>query len=576
GPEGGTAAVGDVRLTIPPGALSGPTAIGILPEVNPLPIEPPPNDPCTYALLGPQWCCGPRGLELLADGRLVLAYDPALIPVDATEDDLVLLLWDEAQGALVPASGAVTQDTTAHFFQVDDYRQLGHMAVAVRTCPMLGFVVLGVNPLLQPPRRIGGLRLAGGAPAANGPSPSGLYHASLDGTTPPVLLATGETLPQGFVPSPDGSRVLFEIVDFGESYYPRLWSVGLEDTQPTLLAGADDEVASSDPTQGWMRDGTRVFFQSERQGVDQLPESAFATVPGDGSAAASALYPLPPWSFVNDVRQSPDGTMVLILYYDDSEEEVLDVFDAATGDVLSSDRIPTGFGQATPRFLPDSTGVYIVDTTQHRVVAYDPDGTNPRTLFTLPSNEGFLKDFVFAPNGDDYAFISFLPLPLGASLPTGASVAGADGLHVGSLSAGGRGSADLGENYFYDELYVHPNGENVFLYSWSLGVRMVSMSDASQGPGLPIADLRGLDINREDGRLLLTVPPPLDLTDGIDQASSVAAELPPGVYVADADGPNIELVTMPDDLLLFAARWLRSVRTTAGMPYSNRIRWFAR
>ena len=129
GPAGGFIAAGDIRVVVPAGALAQETFLSILPQTTPLPIHVAAGDPCTYAFLGPLWCCGPVGHDLLAPARLEVDYDDGLIPVGVTEADLVLLLWDNALGAFVVEPHAA-HDPASDLFTHTVYSELGHIAVA--------------------------------------------------------------------------------------------------------------------------------------------------------------------------------------------------------------------------------------------------------------------------------------------------------------------------------------------------------------------------------------------------------------------------------------------------------------
>ncbi len=573
GPEGGTVGTEQVTLVVPPGALAGPTTIAIIPEIDPLPIEAPLRDlaSCEYAVLGPQYCCGPVGLELLEDGRLSVTYDETLLPDDVEEDDLVLLLWDEALQALVPAGEAAAHDVEANLFVVDAYDVLGHLAVGVRTCPEAGIVFLGINP---DDRSARANEQGDGATTAD--EPSGLWLVSADGSVAATQLPTGDVVPQSFLPSPDGETVLYELVDFqSEVYAPVLYGVGVQDGVPVLLAGDDEQIDTSGPTLGWMRDGSRVFFQEQVEGDPIDGEiganvTSFSTVPGDGSANPTSLYPLGEYAYLEDVRQSLDGSLVMVAYYGMYEELEVDVFHSATGAPVSQGVIPFGGGQGSPRFLPDSSGLYGVDPDRETVERYDPDGTNPSTLFAPPPEHGSLKDFVLAPNGDDYAYVAF-QYPVDAK-PNEAAVPGSDALYLGSLSGGLREVVDLGMNTFYDELIFHPDGRHVFLDTWQTDVLMFAASDGAAGPDLCVSDISGLDISADDGRLLLVVRDPQQGITPSDRIDRTFTELPPGLYVADADGRNQQFVPTPADLDAFAARWLHTVRRAPCMGRSSCFR----
>lgn len=568
GSEGGTLEAGDVTLTIPPGALAQPTAVVLVPEEALLPIDPPLEDPCEYSLPGPRWCCGPCGQELLEDGYLVVHYDVALIPEDADEEDLVLLLWDHDLRALVLAGEAAEQDLQAHCFVVAAYRVLGRVAVGLRSCPQAAIAALAVVEEEEEEGDRRDQRKSGSGSRAQ--RASGLYVVTLDGTVPPLALPTGEGLPVAFLPSPDGSRVLFNVFEGDKGSRQQLWSVTTAGERPTLLAGEDENVQAPDPTYGWMHDGARVFFQEYEQG-EEWEDYGLSTVPGDGSTAASRLYEVGAYSFVEDLRQSIDGDKVLIVYYGMYEDEWVDVFDAVTGVPYSQGVIPVGSGHATPRFLPDSSGVYLVDDYAAGVVRYDLDGTNPTTLYTLPEEHGYLKDFVLAPNGDDFAYVARVSQSLEGKLQT-AGTSGSDGLYVGSLSGGVLPGVDLGGSYYYDEMFFHPDGTHILLDTYSTDVRIFRSADGTEGPDLHVAGMSRLDICARDGRLLLVVNPSQSTHDDEHNISRGRQTLPPGLYVADADGSNQLRVPTPEDLLMIEARWLRTVRRAPGLTRGGRFR----
>src|SRR5262245_35534784 len=137
GPGGGNAAAGTVELNIPPGGLSEPKAIAILPEPGPLPTDP----------LGPSvtWmpgimCIGPIGEPLIVDGRVRICYDPAALPKGATVKDLVLLEWDDVAGFMrVQLGPDIEHDESGHCFTDHLYDVLGHIGVGVLAGPAFDF-----------------------------------------------------------------------------------------------------------------------------------------------------------------------------------------------------------------------------------------------------------------------------------------------------------------------------------------------------------------------------------------------------------------------------------------------------
>src|SRR5205085_6766591 len=104
----------------------------------------------------------------------------------------------------------------------------------------------------------------------------------------------------------------------------------------------------------------------------------------------------------------PDGTKVLLRYTQFSFATQLllvftryDVIDAATGAPIGTDlplagNSPNVF-RATPRWLPDSSGVYGVDAGGTTVTLSSPDGQTTSTLYTLANTDSVLDDFVVAP-----------------------------------------------------------------------------------------------------------------------------------------------------------------------------------
>jgi hypothetical protein len=546
GVEGAVVEAGPVRLEIPPGALEGPTAVSILPQTTPLQVQPPADDRCTYEIVVGPWCCGPRGLALLRDGRLVMGYADADVPPGADEDDLVLLRWDEAATALVPDPDA-THDPVANTFEVPTYRVLGHVAIGLRTCATQGIVFLARSTQA-------GL--------------DGIYLGDAAGESTPLLLPGGSTFPRSFAPSPDENRVLFELlVQAGNFQTTQLWSVGYTDLQATILAGDQDTVSRSDPILGWLEGASDAFFELTVSGDDVVPSrTSIATVAGAGGVDPEELYFLDNFAYTADLRQSPDGSLLLIHYFGAEEDDQIDVIRTSTGDAVSQDLIPFGGGQATPRFLPDSSGVYLVSQDGTQVLAYDPDGTNVTVLFTIPVAHGLLKDFVLAPNGEDYAYIARLaPAVVGVEGPAVVAV-GNDGLYVGTLTSGYRADVDLEQNVFYDELFFHPSGDHVFLDTRAAPMRMFATDDLTPTPiDQEVESISHLDIQADSGDLLLLVVP----AQAIEQVAQIAG---PGIYVSLPDGSEAVPVTIPSSLTVFEARWQHTIRNAPGMGFVNQIR----
>lgn len=559
GAAGATVRTQDIALYIPPGALSQPTAVGIIPQDLALDVLPPPGDGGTYEVLGDVWCCGPRGLTFERDARLVVGYVDApasstsLLPPGTGEEDLVLLLWDEAASALVPATGA-THDLDANTFEVSDYRTLGYLALGLRTFVAPRLVFRAYDTAAQS---------------------LGLYLRTTEADGTAALLPGGGPNLAAFAPSPDGTRVLFELTNQGTEtvraqsgqggYGSDLSTVAYDAVAAVEIVGPNDPaVTGYDPILGWLRLGNRVFFEAtDDAGGDEDGWTWLGAAPGDGAGTPSELYGLDWYAFTSDVRQSPDGAWVLVRYYAGEEVEQIDVFDAETGNAASQGLIPAGGGHATPRFLPDASGIYLVSDDRDAVVAYDPDGTNLRTLLTVPASAGTLKDFVFAPNGDDYAYIA---------RTVGDQQVPTDVLTVGSLSGGEADSLDLQQDEWYDELIFHPSGEHVLFDTWYGGVRMLAFADLSPAPiDQEVGSFDDLDVHAVTGDILIVsiAPPAVTSTSSGPGVRQVAA---PGIWIAGPDGTGATQLTLSSDLTVSAARWTRTIRTAPCMGFVNKIR----
>ena len=573
GPAGGVVAAGDVFLQIPPAALTQEVAVSILPQATPLPLSKAAGDPCTYTFLGPLWCCGPVGHPLLVNGRIVIDYDPGLIPAGKTQNDLILLIWDEAAGAFFPDPTA-NHNLLTNQFEKTDLVELGHIAVGVRDCPRAaapGFVVI-VNPPAIP--------IVAGAVGG-----AGVYAGSVEPEdTTFVQLAGGEE-PFSCVASPDGQFVLMTV--FGQSESSSLLSAPIDGSAATTLIDGDQEFFnSSEPQYGWLTGSTDAFF------IDFVPASVMTApvprdtdpsrneevlfaLPRDGSGLPRAIQGVETSGFIRDVRQSADGSLLMIrrqVDFQGSPDEIT-IVRTATGAQLSQGDIPAGNGQHTPRFLPDNSGVYFVADNLGDVVRVDLDGTsNMEVLWACESALDEIQDAVISPDGETLAIIVRQNI---GSAPPPDSLCFID-LNPGGTAAG-IDNVDLPGNDSYDEVLFHPSGSPLYIATSRDAVVPYSV-DASQPegsritvhPDLPAPEMRYLDINAVTGELLHVIP---DFGQSIDVSDSASTRSTsgPGICISDAYGANIQDVDGPPGLPPVFGRWLRGIRRVPG-SFPNYVR----
>ncbi len=586
GPEGGVVQGGDVSLVIPPGSLATDTVVSILPQLDPFPILAP--DPCTYTYLGPLWCCGPVGQPLAVDGTITVVYDDTLVPAGFTEDDLVLLTWVESFMALEPNFAAVL-DTDANTFTLTTYDELGHVAVGIRDCSaaLIVFGAFGGFPVL-----------ADGAEVEGSEPQSGLYtHSVLPGVPPPQPLPVAFP-PLEFVPATNGRHVLYEeftpsSIDGETSFGLTLMSVPIQSGLPIPIAGGGNEqlTFTGDPFWGWLRNagGQFAYFeqflfnsQNNQLVIPNADQAAYSRVIGDGSMPGVPLHGInAATAFTTDLRQSPDGRHMLIRYEDFSQgfADLLDVIESDSEVVLSAGMIPTGNGLFTPRFMPDGMSVYVVDNDQRRARAYplNWDGvSSPTTLFDIGDN-GFVEellDFIVSPDGGHFAAIVRRDITVDETFQFD------DFIYLGDFNGpGGAGQVldvyNMGQEFFYDEVYMHPNGEVLYIQrGFPIEVVPFELRPDSQSqpmivehPPLPIVDLTSLDISNKSGQLLMTLP--AFQTSGKPGDGDANALFPSGLCVSDPLGTNITHVDTALGLTLTNARYLFSVRTTPGMRRSQ-------
>jgi hypothetical protein len=390
GPGGGEAEAQNVRLVVPPGAFTEDHVVSIFDQPVPLPIEVQP-DGATILYHDNIMCIGPLDLALLVDGYVRMCYPPSGYPKGLGEEDLVLLEWNESLGVMQVAWDAV-QNLATHCFEDFSYDRLGHVAVGVRfpppdpdeydfafyTAPEQTEVVTQGDPT---------------------PVPHGITVVDLDGQLP-VLVVPDTTDGTDYLGNGDGSRVLYQRVNpFEESSELRSFDV------PSLtdrLLAANGSYLPFSPAFGWFGSTDTVYrteLVATAQGVTPVPSDAFGSMPG-GGGGFTPLFPYPSNYSLEDVRISPDGSMALLRFFvfdQPFSRELVAVVDAL-GNVLSSD-LPCDidFGEETPRFLPDSSGITFLDDDGVTAKRIDPDGTDVATIYTSTEPNSFLQDFAVAP-----------------------------------------------------------------------------------------------------------------------------------------------------------------------------------
>ncbi len=556
GPGGGHAAAGFVELDILPGAFTEDHVVGILPQADPLPIDPPAGQTIVYH--GGIMCIGPLALELLVPCRLRACYDPTTIPDDLLETDLVLLEWDDAD-QVMRVSTTATQNLETHCFEDLVYGVLGHVAVGRPTEPLdlFAFLQSDLVPEVGPQGFFGG--------------PS--IHVMSVGGTPAALPGTQDA--QSLVASDSGARILFDRFLPNESR--ELATVDAVGGASRTVSDSSHSLTGGDTQFGWFVGADRCFYP--RFSSEVLPAGGsfsffdvFVSAGGSGAPPAADLYDAGPDAFLNDQRLSPDGTLVLLRWTVSDGKgsfDRYDVIDAATGLPVGVD-VPFGPAPsgATPRWLPDSSGLYAVSPSGADVVVAAPDGSASATLFTLAATDGFLVDFVVSPDqaalGLSDGHCAFVRETLDGQQNV------VDLFGTDRLGGGERQETLLGPPLFVAELVYHPDGVTVWadlqtffgrgsvdgvapqgeVVTLPSSFEMTVVFDATSAAIVRTLDfsLASVDVSRVDGRTLIYVA-----------GTSSELDLPsPGVYVADPDGtdPVLQSLASPQS----PARWLRSWR----------------
>lgn len=580
GPEGGTLAAGPATVAIPPGALLATTAVSLLPQATPLPIQAGPGDPCTYSYVGPIYCCGPVGQPLAVNGTLRMTYDEALIPPGFTELDLRLLEWDNVAGVMRPVPmPPAFQDTVQNFFEDPAYDELGHLAIGLRDCtkrPRQGNLVLqngAARPMLT----------ADGAGARLQAPPVATLHLwdVDDPGTAPALIPTFGLEFDAFVPSPSLQRILLsgrDVVNGGTS----LHTVRVDGAGSAVLIASDDPangvfLQTEDPLFGWLAQGpddtayymqyvTPINMAKPRGSVSMDPPQRYELWRRLGTAATAAVrmhVTDASYSFVDDLRQSADGSHVMAYSFSFGQPpSYVDVIQPPSGAPASLGVVPPSTGPQSPRFDPTSDALTLPDTLGQEANRYTPAGAFVDTLLSLfvlqASPNDQIQDFALAPDGEAFAAVVDLD-----------SKGIFSELWMGTLSGGVEATYFFGEQVFVNEMVWHPQQTGVFLDLSGLGVALYSVrTDDGTYIGanlVPANSLSDVDVNRADGRIVA-----LQTSLFLD-AVTPAARLADGLYISPPDASDWQPLLPAGLTSIIKARWLDTWRYAPGRS-SARVR----
>lgn len=557
GPAGGTVAAGPVTLHIAPGALLTDLSIAILPQPDPLPIDPAAG-PVDY--LPGLHCIGPLGQFLAQPCVVRICYDPADIPAGSTLADLVLLEWDDVAQLMRVRTGA-THDTVAHCFEDVFYGELGHIGVGVRTV-QLDFVVAAAPVVI----------------GAGGNTLSDLFLGDSTGATPPVGIPNTEDA-FSYIASGDGRYVSFLRSD-SSTETTSILAVDVLDGTQVFENDPDLSVLTSDPLHGWFPGQPTNLYYAHQQAFKGF-QDVFADA-DIGGAAHQNLRDGPFDAFLIDVRVSPDGTMAMLRYEDSFEGfHILDVVSTSTGALLGGDLpvLPGGSSSPMPRWLPDSSGITYVFGTQ--LLRIDRDGSNVAPLYVAPTpmlDAAVADDFTQAdPGAAHVAYVrqtAFVILPAGGnSLPT--TFFGVD-----VLDGGAAVEQDLGGIYGLAELAWHPNQGSVWcqltqfsqLIDGGLGAiiqpppsfEFLVVFDAATAATNRVinATFGAMDIDKVSGKVLLWM-----------ESSLQDAQFPAsGLWVLADDGTGGTTVSLGNLVPVEAPRFLTSWRSGVCSSFGSFVR----
>ena len=560
GPAGGSMQTSTVALVLPAGALTQNAVVAILPQPNPLPIDPmaPP-----VTLMPGLMCIGPIGTNLEVPSHVQFCYDPATIPVGSTEADVVLLEWDDAAQFLRVIAGA-TKNTTLHCFDHVTYGQLGHIGVGALG-GMLRNLVFGANQQ----------SMLTGHTLEVAPFADGLVLASSTGLALPEPLDNTSGA-AGYVASLDGAHVLWRLFDNSKEATTLFSSNTTTEVVSTVLPSSVP-FFTGDPFYGFLS-ASRVYHARSRF-VDRVSHDTFSDVGVIGVPVPSDLYfdQSASGSLV-DVRVSPNEKMVLLRYEvsGDGTFDSLFVIDAVTGAEVGT-FLPgvSNPSNVTPRWFADSAGLYFVDPSKQTVSAYKPDGTSLGVIYTMPPlANAFIQDFVVAPAiawgiqpNTPCAYIRGTSSLQAMSVVPGVLAGPNDSFFVRDVLAGGSLIAlDLGAQVRVNELIYHPNGTKVIadlvpqsgvvsggLQMLTETVRIFAATTAAQIHTFN-STLEFFDLERNSGELVVWF-----------QSGGTDPNFPSsGLFRLAQNGDTVSTINTNGITPTGPARFLRSWRRTSG------------
>lgn len=557
GPAGGTVAAGPVTLVIAPGALLTDLSIAILPQPDPLPIDPAAG-PVDY--LPGLHCIGPLG-HLLAQPCVVrICYDPADVPPGSTLADLVLLEWDDV-AQLMRVRPSANHDTVAHCFEDVFYGELGHIGVGVRT-QNLDFVV-AATPLVA---------------GAGSRSASDLYRGDSTGVISPVLVPnTARAF--SYIASGDGRYVSFLRSD-SLAETTSILAVDVVDGTEVFANDPDLSVLSGDPLHGWFPgQPTNLYYAHEEFSKGFVDVLADADI---GGAAHQHLRDGPFDAFLIDIRVSPDGTMAMLRYEDSFEGfHILDVVSTSTGALLGGDLpvLPGGSSSPMPRWLPDSSGITYVFGTE--LLRIDRDGSDVATLYVAPTpmlDAAVADDFTQADPGA--AHVAYVRQTAFAIIPAGGNSLPTTFFGVDVLDGGAAVEQDLGGIYGLAEMAWHPDRATVWcqltqfsqLIDGGLGAviqpplafEFLAAFDAGTAATNRVinATFGALDIDKVTGKALLWM-----------QSDQQDVQFPtPGLWLLEGDGTGGTTVSLGNLVPVEAPRFLTSWRSGVCSSFGSFVR----
>ena len=177
---------------------------------------------------------------------------------------------------------------------------------------------------------------------SNQGGPSRLWRTSIDGRSPPVVLAALGEAPGFPVVSPDGKRLVFSRFTGGGS----VWSAGSEPSGPAPTRVPS--LAEADATPDFSPDGSQITFNSDRSGSSEIWVAS-----RNGEAARQLTNYRGPGT--GSPRWSPDGKWIV---YDSRVEGQPDIYAVPSlgGEHVRLTKDPAA--DVSPIWSPDGRWIY--------------------------------------------------------------------------------------------------------------------------------------------------------------------------------------------------------------------------